>query len=267
MVSRLGADVFPSGTICGVLGLVAISAYYAKAWGTLRKPALITTQVPETPNPNCPLAAPNRMRFLKIGMSGSVVIYMLVGAFESPSGALMTVTGALVGLCGALAVAGAGTGFVALWHLWKELVLQLRQARVGRLLLSLPLALVGLVAGLGAFDLLGWITEKLPHVLNFLYSELFMVFIAAVFYLLWTGRSHVALLLRMILLVVFTAIISVSVVLALWWACSQSTCLMISCLAAVGAINTFFCAAFVRDSALADNLIDPSTHPPRNLFR
>ena len=207
------------------------------------------------------------MRFLQIGIGGSVVVYMLVGAFESPSGTLMTLTGALLGLGGAVAVAVVGAGFVALWHLWKELVLQLRQARVARLLSSLPLALVGLAAGLGAFAMLGWITEKLPRVLNFLYPELFWIFIAAVFYFLWTGRSHVALFLRLILLVLFTTIISVSVALALWWACSQATYLMIICLSSVGVINTLFYAAFVRDSALADNLIDPSTHPPRNPFR
>jgi hypothetical protein len=265
MSSLLSARVFPSGTICGLLGLVAMSAYYAKAWATLRKPAVLTTQIPETPI--WPPAASKGMHFLQIGIGGSVVVYMLVGAFESPSGTLMTLTGALLGLGGAVAVAVVGAGFVALWHLWKELVLQLRQARVTRLLSSLPLALVGLSAGLGAFVMLGWITEKLPRVLNFLYPELFWIFIAAVFYFLWTGRSHVALFLRLILLVLFTAIISVSVALALWWACSQATYLMIICLSSVGVINTLFYAAFVRDSALADNLIDPSTHPPRNPFR
>lgn len=266
MSSLLSARVLPSGTICGFLGLVTISAYYAKAWATLRKPEVLTTEIPENPN-NGPPAASKGMCFLQFGISGSVVLYLLVGAFESPSGALMTLAGALLGLGGAVALAVVGAGFVALWHLWKELVLQLRQARIARLLLSLPLALVGLAAGLGAFALLGWVTEKLPPVLNPLYKWVIWFFIAAVFNLLWKGRSHAALFMRLILLVLFTAVISVSVALALWWACSQAMCLMIISLSGIGVINTLFYAAFVRDSALADNLIDPSTHPPRNLFR
>jgi hypothetical protein len=266
MSSLFGTGVFASGTVFGLLGLVAISAYYAKAWATLRKPALLTTEFPETRK--WPPAASKEMRFLQIGIGASVVVYVLVGAFESPSGTLMTLTGALLGLGGALAVAGVGAGFVALWHLWKELVLQLRQARIARLLLSLPLALVGLAAGLGAFVLLGWVTEKLPPVLKPLYPEVIWFFIAIVFYLLWKGRSHLALFIRLILLVLFTAVISASVALAMWWVCSQTTYyLMIISLSAIGAINTLFYAAFVRDSALADNLIDPSSPPPDNSFR
>jgi hypothetical protein len=265
MGSLFGAGVLPSGTVCGLLGLVAISAYYAKAWATLRKPSLLTTEFPETPK--WPPAASKEIRFLQIGIGSSVAVYMLVGAFESPSGTLMTLTGALLGLVGALAVAGVGAGFVALWHLWKELVLQLRQARIARLLLSLPLTLVGLAAGLGAFVLLGWVTEKVPPLLKPLYSGVIWFFIATVFYFLWKGRSHAALFIRIILLVVFTAVISLSVALALWWACSQTIYLMIISLSAIGVINTLFYAAFVRDSALADNLIDPSSPSSDNPFR
>jgi hypothetical protein len=100
-----------------------------------------------------------------------------------------------------------------------------------------------------------------------LYPEVIWFFIATVFYLLWKGRSHPALFIRLILLVLFTAVISASVALAVWWACSQTTYLMNFSLSAIGAINTLFYAAFVRDSALADNLIDPSSPPPDNFFR
>jgi hypothetical protein len=264
MRSDLSA-VFPHGTVCAFLGLAAISAYYAKLWATLRKSAPLTTESPETPQGR--RAVQGEMRFLQVGISCSVVVYMLVGAFDSPSGGLMTLTGALFGLCGALAVVAAGVGFVALWNLWKELDLQLRQARIARLLVSLPLALVGLAGGLGAPVLLGWATEKLPPVLNPWYKEAIWLLVATVFYLLWKGRSHVALFIRLILLVLFTAVISVSVVLALWWACSQTTYMMVICLSAIGAINTLFYATFVRDSALADNLINPSVPPPHNPFR
>ena len=146
-----------------------------------------------------------------------------------------------MGLCGALGVGTAGFVFVALWNLWKELFSQLRRASIGRLLVSLPLALLGLAGGLGALILAGYLTEKLPAVPAEVYKALFWLLIAAMFWFLWMGRSHAALFLRLILLVLFSAIILVSVVLA----------------------NTLFYAAFVGDIALADNLVDPSSPPPQ----
>ena len=71
---------------------------------------------------------------------------------------------------------------------------------------------------------------------------------------------------RLILLTLFSAIILVSVVLALWWAGSLTAYLLVLFLSAIGAINTPFYAVFVRDIALADNLIDLSSTPPHNPF-
>ncbi len=168
-----------------------------------------------------------------------------------------------MGLCGALGVGIAGFGFVALWNLWKELLSQLRRASIGRLLVSLPLALLGLAGGLGALILAGYLTEKFPAVPAEVYKALFWFLIAVMFWFLWMGRSHVALFLRLILLVLFSAIILVSVVLALRWAGSLTTHILVLFLTVIGAINTLFYAAFVRDIALADNLVDPSSPPPQ----
>lgn len=167
-----------------------------------------------------------------------------------------------MGLCGALGIGAAGFGFVALWNLWRELLSQLRRASIGRLLVSLPLALLGLAGGLGALTLAGYLAEKFPAVPAEVNKALFWLLIAAMFWFLWMGRSHAALFLRLILLVLFSAIILVSVVLSLWWAGSLTTHLLVFLLTVIGAINTLFYAVFVRDIALADNLVDPSSPPP-----
>jgi hypothetical protein len=213
--------------------------------------------------PGSPPADSREMRFLKFGIAASILVYLLTGAADATSDGLVIVGGTLMGLCGALGVGTAGFGFVALWNLWKELLSQLRRASIGRLLLSLPLALLGLAGGLGALILAGYLTEKFPAVPAEVYKALLWLLIAAMFWLLWMGRSHAALLLRLILLVLFSAIILVSVVLVLWWAGSLTTYLLVFFLTLIGAINTLFYAAFVRDIALADNLVDPSSPPPQ----
>jgi hypothetical protein len=206
---------------------------------------------------------PREIRFLQFGIAASVIVFLLAGVADAASDALAILAGALMGLCGALAVGAAGFGFVALWNLWKELFSQLRRASIGRLLVSLPLALLGLAGGLGAFILAGYLTQKFSAVPAEVYKALFWLLITAMFWFLWMGRSHAALFLRLILLVLFSAIILVSVVLALWWAASLTTYLLVFFLTVIEAINTLFYAAFVRDIALADNLVDPSSPPPQ----
>jgi hypothetical protein len=140
------------------------------------------------------------------------------------------------------------------------------RAKVGRLLASLPLALLGLAGGLGTLISAGWLTGKFPAVPARVYGVLFWILLTAMFYFLWKGRSHAGLFMRLILPVLFSAIILVSVALALWWAGSLTAYPLVLFLSAIGAINTLFYAVFVRDIALADNLIDPSSTPPHNPF-
>jgi hypothetical protein len=204
------------------------------------------------------------MLFLRFGIASSVLVFLLAGAADAMPDGLAILVGSLMGLCGALAAGIVGVGFVSLWNLWKELLSQLRRAKIGRLVASLPLALLGLAGGLGALILAGWLQEKFPAVPARLYEELFWLLIAGMFYFLWMGRSHAALFLRLILLVLFSAIILVSVVLACWWAGSLTAYLLVLFLSAIAAINALFYAVFVRDIALADNLTDPSSPPPHN---
>lgn len=70
----------------------------------------------------------------------------------------------MTSLSSGLGVGTAGFGFVVLWNLWTERLSQLRRPSIGRLLLSLPLALLGLAGGLGALLLAGYLTEKFPAV-------------------------------------------------------------------------------------------------------
>jgi uncharacterized membrane protein len=78
--------------------------------------------------------------------------------------------------------------------------------------------------------------------------------IVAMFYALWKGRSHAALLLRFILLVFFSLIILPFVVFLLRWTASQIAPLLVTILAAITILNAAFYARRVRLPALANNL-------------
>jgi hypothetical protein len=87
--------------------------------------------------------------------------FMSAGAADAGKDVLYWLFGALIGLCGASALAIFGVGFVALTNLWKELVLHVREASIGCLLLSVPVALLWLAMGLGALVLAGMLLDKL----------------------------------------------------------------------------------------------------------
>lgn len=225
-----------------------------------RKP--VTTQFAGVPQRG-PAVSPE-VRFLRFGIAFSVIVFLLAGAADATSDGLAILVGMLMGLCGALAVATAGFGVVALSNLWQELFLQLRRAKTSSLVAALPLALLGLASGLSAFIFAGWLLKKVPAVPSSLYKEVMWILITSAFYFLWIGRSYASVFMRLILLTLFSAIILISVVLALWWAGSLTAHGLVVCLSAIGAINALFYAVFVRDIALADNLINPSPPPPHD---
>src|SRR5215472_17304559 len=121
-----------------------------------------------------------------------------------------------------------GVGIVALWNLWKELARQLRRAKIGMLHVSSPLAVFWLGLGLGVFVMFGTVVDKMEKLapfwqlrLNVLLYRSIWLSIVATFYSLWKGRSHAALILRLILLVSFSAIIVVAVAFSYWWIIRQ----------------------------------------------
>jgi len=231
---------FFRGTLIAEVGLFVVGAYYVLVWRNLRKSS-------ETP---VSLDAPSRpeghpwpeLRHLQRGVFSSVFLFMLAGAADTGNDWLFRLVGALMGFCAAIAFAMFGVGSVALWNLWKELVRQLKRAKIGLLLVSSPLAVLWLGLGLGVVVMFGMVVEKMEKLapfwqilLNVWLHGLIWLSIVTTFYSLWKGRSHAALILRLILLVSFSTI-------------------MVS---AIGALNIVFYSRRVRLTALKNNLLKP----------
>src|SRR5258708_11577882 len=162
------------------------------------------------------------LNYLYGGLAISVLIFLLAGSADTPSTPLDHLLGALMGLCGALFAAMFAVGLICVWNLWKEAIQQLKSAKLGSLILSAPLALLGLAFGLGVFVALGMLVDKIPKYLESLARPLMLGVISAMFYALWKGRSHAALALRLVLLLLFSAIIFAAIVWGLWWSPSQT---------------------------------------------
>ncbi|SRR6266404_8444913 len=150
--------------------------------------------------------------YLYGGLAISVLSFLLAASVDTPPSPLDRLVGALMGLCGVIFAGMFAYGLLALWYLWKEAIQQLKSAKLGSLILSAPLALLGLAFGLGVFVALGMLVDKIPKYLGFLVRPLMWGVIAAVFYALWKGRSHAALTLRLVLLLVFSSIILAAIV-------------------------------------------------------
>jgi hypothetical protein len=192
---------------------------------------------------------------LQIGAASSVAVFVLAGAADPGKEWLDQLAGALLGFCGAIAVAILGVGFVCLMNLWKELILQLRKASIGPLLVSIPLAILWLAMGFGAFLGLGMVVEKIGVYVGVLLRPLVWALIALIFWGLWRGRSRAALMLRLILMVSFSVIILFATVFMCWWVSSQTAPMLVFFLAVLASLNVLFYSRFVRDAALMDNLV------------
>ncbi len=197
------------------------------------------------------------LRYLQIGAALSLAVFVLAGAADPGMEWLDQLRGAILGFCGAIAVGILGFGFVCLMNLWKELILQLRKAGIGSLLVAIPLALLWLAMGFSAFLGLGMVAEKLGVYLGVLLRPLVWVLIALIFWGLWRGRSRAALMLRVILMITFSAIILSATVFMCWWVSSETAPLLVFFLAVIASLNVLFYSRFVRDIALQDNLVDP----------
>lgn len=239
---------YPRGTFCAAIGLLVIAAYYVNAWRSLQsgdEPYL---------NPAAPDLSESRpwpeLRYLHVAMLLSVLLFMFAGAADVGNDWLERSVGGLMGLCAALVCGMLGVVLVSLANLWKELVVQLRKARIGSLLVSTPLAFFWLALGLGALVLLGMVLKGW----EWSFRELLFDLIAVAFYGLWKSRSQTALMLRLILLVSFSAITAGAVGFGLWWISSQTAPLLVILLAALGALNVIFYSRWVRLGWLKNNL-------------
>ncbi len=245
---------FPRGTLCAFVGLALISLYYRNAWRQLGKAV-------EPPSEPVRLESPDgqswpELRYLQIGAALSVAVFVLAGAADLGKEWLDQLRGAILGFCGAIAVGILGFGFVCLMNLWKELILQLRKASVGSLLVSIPLAILWLAMGFGVLIGMGMVADRSAHYLGALLRPLLWVVITLLFWGLWRGRSRALLVLRLILMLSFSAVILAAAVFMCWWVSSQTAPLLVLFLVLVASLNVAFYSRFVRDTALIDNLVD-----------
>lgn len=271
----IGDGPYAQGTICAFFGLCIVSALYFRGWRQME-----TDFVPRRS-----LAAPQMSptiyllarKNLFAGMGLTLSFLLLVGALDAGGELLDRIGGGLMGLCGAVALGILGVGFVAMRNLWKELIVQLKSARISRLLLSAPLAVFYLALGIGIFALFGFFLDEIPKVRGMLHDHPFwrvggallgavivgvMVeavwhVIATMFERLWGGGSHAALLLRLILMVVFSAIMIPAVVFLIWFAAEQIAPLQVAIFCVILYANVLFYSRWVRIEALKDNFREP----------
>jgi hypothetical protein len=245
---------FVRGTVIAELGLFFVGAYYLKVWRRLGR----SPQPPVAPGPPFPpeeLPWPE-LRFLQVGISVSVVLFMLAAAADGGGDWVTALSRSLMGVCAALCFAMFAAGFISLFYLWKELVLQLRKASIRSLLLFFPIAICWLLIGLAAMVFLGKILGNIPMVPEGAKREALWTLLGITFYGLWAGRSHAALVLRVILMVLFSSIMVVAVGFAYWWIVAQTTLLLVAFLSAIGALNAAFYSRWVRARALRNNWTD-----------
>lgn len=261
--NTLVSGAYPRGTLCAGVGLIIIAAYYQRAWRSLRgRSESSLTSYSSVSNGSQPWP---ELRYLQWGMLASVLFFVLAGAADAATDWLDRLVGCLVGFCAALGVGMFGVGFVSLANLWKELVLQLKKAKIGFLLFSIPLAILWLGLGFGVLILMGMLVEKIPEFRKSLFqvllwglisltiTKLFWALISIVFNNLWKGRSHAALMLRLILMVTFSAIIIAALAFGSWWIAFQTAPLLVIFLSAIGALDVLFYSRWMRLLALEDN--------------
>ena len=153
---------YARGTLCAGVGLIIIAVYYVRAWHELRGRSESSLPAGTSVSPESQFGP--ELRYLQWGMLASVLFFMLAGAADAASDWLDRLVGCLMGFCAAIGIGMFGVGFVCLANLWKELVLQLKNAKISSLLLSIPLAVIGLALGLGVFVALGMFLTKLSDI-------------------------------------------------------------------------------------------------------
>lgn len=249
--------LYRHGTVFAAVGFCALAVYYDLAWRSLKHRLIVSLPPKVEPRPWSPF------QYLAWGAGSSVLCFMLVGAADTPT-FLDHVVGALMGLCGAVFAFMFGFGLVALWSLWQESIQQLRGELQFRrniqsygvkprsFLPAIPLAILGLAFGVVVFLALGTAVPYLEK-WRLPIREWLWLPIVAMFYALWKGRSHAALLLRLIVLVLFSLIILPFVVFLLAWTGSQTAPLLVAILAAITILNAAFYARWVRQMVLINN--------------
>ena len=272
----LSPALYPRGTFIAAVGFIVISLYYDHAWRRLKNlPPSPDLQGPIPSDPaafsiNSPSSNDFAERdYLYRGLAICICTFVLAGSADTPPTPLDHLVGALMGLCGAIFAAMFAVGLVSIWNLWRDSISQLKYwlymqrlvrsnphaqgIKTGSFLVSIPLAIFWLAAGLAALVVAGMFVDKIPHWLSPVMREAFWFLIAAMFYALWKSASHAAVILRFFLLSVFSAIILATLFFAVAWAASETAPLLVTLFAAISALNAIFYARWVRLKALINN--------------
>lgn len=254
---------YPYGTYLAAAGLIILALYYDHAWRRLkhRPNSSISTAIDPVSD-----AFPE-VRYLYWGTGISVACFLLAGAADMPNDLLDRVEGALMGLCGALFAAMLGFGFVSLWNLWKEVLLQVKYAwhlqrlvkskgiKTPSILRPIFTAILWLACGLGVFLAMGFLLGLIPESWQrYIPKELLWLPILAMFGALWRSRTYAALLLRLILLFAFSAIMFAFTIFLAPRAAAQIAPALVTFLTLIAALNSLFYARWVRHKALINNL-------------
>jgi len=223
--------------------------------------------------------------YLYGGLAISVLTFLLAASADTPPSPLDRLVGALMGLCGVIFAAMFAYGLLALWYLWKEWIGQLKNVlylrclaqsneangvsngspvRIssgssvkitsGSFLRAIPVAVLWLIAGFALFLVIGVLLLKPLEKLRDLYQHLMLAVLTVMFYSLWKSRTHAALVLRFILLFLFSVMILAATLFAVAWSASQTAPLLVTFLAAITTLNTLFYARWVRLRVLINNL-------------
>jgi MFS family permease len=265
--------LYPRGTLCAAVGLIVIAVYYEHVWRRLKNCApyvapyaAVNTSIPTT----------HRfveLRYLYWGMAISIMSFLLAGTADMPPTPLDQLVGALMGLCGAIFAVMFAVGLIALWNLWREAIFQLKCAlnskrllrskeitkditkdiRTGSFLRAIPRAILWLFLGFAIIFGVGALLIKPLAYFGGIYRELMFLLFAAMFGGLWRSTSHSAIVLRLILLSLFTAIIIPAAFFFLAWTASQIAPLLVILLATITTLNALFYARWVRQKALINN--------------
>jgi hypothetical protein len=119
-------------------------------------------------------------------------------------------------------------GLVALWNLWKETIFQSKskeianEIRTGSFFRAIPAAILRLVVGFAIIFGGGALLMKPLAHFEVIYRELMFLLLAAMFGGLWRSTSHSAIVLRLILLSLFSAIIIAAALFFVAWSASQT---------------------------------------------
>jgi hypothetical protein len=263
--SLTGAN--PRGTVCALVGLLAVLAHYRRVWRAKQLGSPRQASASDYPA--------NDSRFwtsrpyVLIGMLLSVATLALSGAVDGSAGEWGLRVLATLALTAAWATLTVGCIFLA--RHWKEVVTDFRTPvhddlfhqltekpddsgryemaphRLSLLTKSLLLA-CGLALAVEAAKRFGIAPERLLEnpLLADIYDHVIWAFITTFLVLLWTTRSRLALVLRTGVLLVFSLIIVITAGFLLVWLASQNGPALVTLLAIMIWLNFVFFSRIER---------------------